>query len=91
MNTKDIEKIFDDKIENDIFSFDEELSSACWEAKIDRFKKKLLFLIDNELILSVSLSKVPKPITVELLSYYIQFLRNDNIEKLKSHFKKVKS
>lgn len=83
MKSKEVEKIVNKKIEEefDEFLFDEDLSSPCWEAKVD--KNQLLFLIDGKKVLQV---KAPKNITIELLSYYIQFLKEDRIEELSKEF-----
>ena len=78
MNSKDIGKI----LEKDSDLFNDELMSPCWQAFVDRENDLLLFLIDDKEVLRVPLSCVDGKITVEKLTYYIQFLREDRIKEL---------
>lgn len=85
MNSKDIEKIIEEKIDSEIISFDEELSGPCWEAKINRYENEIIFLVDGKKILTAPLPD--NELTVEKLSYYIQFLKNDEIDQLSKELK----
>jgi len=80
MNSKDIDQLIDME-EQELFE-DENLSSSCWEAKIDRNTDSLLFLVDNEIVLKIKLSKMKEELTVEKLSFYIKFLKENDLKGL---------
>ncbi len=88
INSKDVEKMLEDKADpGDLFNFiEEEQSSPCWEAKIDRDNNSLILLTDGNEQLIVPLSKVGE-VTVDKLSYYIQFLKKGNINDLAKELK----
>ena len=85
MNSKDIDQLIDMKEQE--LTEEENLSSSCWEVKIDRNSDSLLFLIDSEFVFKTKLSKVKDELTVEKLSFYIQYLRENNIKGLEKIFK----
>lgn len=89
VNSKDIGKMLEDKADpGDLFNFDEdELASPCWQATVDRDNDALIFLIDSREILRAPLSNLDGEITVDRLSYYIQFLKEGKIKELAKEFK----
>lgn len=84
INSGDVKKLLDDKADpGELFDFDEDIKSPCWEAKVDRENGKLVFFIDREEILSAPLNNFKESeITVERLSYFIQLLKNGEYERL---------
>jgi hypothetical protein len=86
MNSKNIEKIIEDKEPGDLFSFEEEETSGpCWEVKVNHYNNSLSFLINGEEKLTTHMPK--KKITVSLLTHYIQFLKNDKLNELTKELK----
>jgi len=87
MNSKDIDQLID--MEEQELLEEENLSSSCWEAKIDRNNDSILFLIDNEVVLKTKLSKIKEDITIDKLSFYIKFLKENDIKGLKKNFEET--
>jgi len=85
MNSKHIDQLIDIE-EQELFE-EENLSSSCWEAKIDRNTDSILFLIDNEVVLKTKLSKIKEEITVDKLSFYIKFLKENDIKGLEKEIR----
>lgn len=87
INSKDIEKILDENTDpiDVVDDFEEsEHRSPCWEVRIDKSRNKMLFIVDREEKLSVSLAKFKaEEITVNLLSSFIKLLRDGKIDELK--------
>lgn len=87
INSKDIEKILDENTDPIDVADDFEESehrSPCWEVRIDKSRNKMLFLVDREEKMSVSLAKFKaEEITVNLLSSFIKLLRDGKLDELK--------
>lgn len=87
INIRELDKILDensDPIEIMEESDEFEQRSPCWEAKVDKTKNKILFLVDGVEKMSTSLKKFkPDEITVGLLVGFIQLLKEGNISELK--------
>ncbi|MFA5048762.1 MAG: hypothetical protein WC516_07085 [Patescibacteria group bacterium] len=87
VNSKEIGKILDENTDP-IYVVDDfnesEHRSPCWEARIDKLRNKISFLVDKEEKLSVALSKFKSnEITVDLLASFIKLLREGKIDELK--------
>lgn len=87
INTKELGKILEENVEtiDTIENLDEfEQISPCWEAKIDKVRKKILFMKDGEEKVVASLSKFSKEeISLEFLTTCIKYLREGKINELK--------
>lgn len=74
-NTDPLDNIEDDQ---------EIYRSVCWEAKVDRDKKKIILLIDGKEELSTSLNKFKdEEVTEELLVKFIDLLKRNKMKELK--------
>jgi len=87
INSKEIGKIIEENTDpiDIVDEFDEcEHLSPCWEVKIDKTRKKMLFLVDRQEKLSTPLSKFkPEEITVDLLVSFIKLFREGKMIELK--------
>ena len=89
LNTKDINKILDENTDPIDSVLDEVRVDPCWEVKIDKEKNKMVFLIDKSEKFSTSLSKFKsEDITVDLLSSFLQLLKQGKMEELKKAVKR---
>lgn len=87
INTKELGKILEENVEtiDTIENLDEfEQISPCWEAKVDRDRKKILFMKDGEEKVVASLSKfAQEEISIGFLTTGIKLLRESKISELK--------
>ena len=86
INSKDIGKIIEENTDPIDIVDDFELAhiSPCWEVKIDKTRKKMLFLVDRQEKLSTPLAKFkPEEITVDLLVSFIKLFREGKMNELK--------
>lgn len=81
---REIDKII---VENDCYYLTEEeeelQASPCWEVKVDKETKKLLFQVDGKEVLSYPLSKIKKPLTLEKFNSLLHILRSGDLKALK--------
>jgi hypothetical protein len=89
INSGDIKKLLDEKPDpGELFDFDDDTSSPCWEAKVDKEGNRLVFLIDAQEILSSSLSNFGESeLTIDRLVYFIRILKEGDYERLKKQAK----
>jgi hypothetical protein len=86
-NSKNIKKLLEHDLNID--EIDESVAPGpCYEAKIDRKKNTISFLIDNDEKLAYNLSKVNQSwITKEGLCYLINILRSQDLDILRKELK----
>jgi hypothetical protein len=84
MRNKELEKIIVNDDSYYITEDEEDLrASPCWEVRIDKETKKLLFQVDGKEVFSYPLSRIKKPLTLEKFNSLLQILRTGDLKVLK--------
>ena len=90
INSGDVNKLLDDKTDpGELFDFDDDISSPCWEVKVDRENNKFLFLIDGEEVFTAPSSNFDESeITIDLLVHFIHLLKENDFAQIKKETSK---
>lgn len=92
INSKDLGEILDDKADpGELFDFDsEDYRSPCWEVKIARELKSVLFLIDSKEVLRINIDLFdPNDLNnIDYLVHFIRMLKEGDAKGIKAELKK---
>ena len=93
INSKELGEILDDKADpGEFFDFDsdEDYRSPCWEVKVARELKAVLFLIDAKEVLRINIDLFdPNDLNnIDYLVHFIRMLKEGDVNGIKIELKK---